>query len=173
MTQDIGPEHIPKEELSKAKLCSLVTVTTPLIELQHWRMRTYTLLMRSTARLFAAVEKKSFRDSDITPLALEKSENYWVKQSMTYTSDAMKKGHLKSLRAKYDKNGVIILSSRAEEGLKSHYNQDTFPILMSADPFAFLYMKHVHDESHSGRMKTIAKSRRKYWIVRAVIDINC
>ena len=51
--------------------------------------------------------------------------------------------------------------------MKLNYNQDRFPILVSVDPFAFLWMKHVHDESHSGRTKTVAKSRRKFWIVRA------
>jgi hypothetical protein len=167
VTGDIGPEHIPKEELIKPKLCSLVTTTTPLIELKHWRMRTYTLLIQSTARVFAAIENKSFKNNEVTS-SIEKAEKYWIKQSMTkYTSEAMKGGHLSSLRATTDENEVIVLSSRAQKGLKSNYNQDSFPILMSADPFAFLWMKHIHDENHSGRTKTVAKSRRKFWIVRA------
>ena len=86
---------------------------------------------------------------------------------MVYTTAAYEKGHLKSLRPRIDENGIISLSSRAQEGLKLHYKQDCFPILTSADPLAFLWMKYVHDESHSGRTKTVAKSRRKFWIVRA------
>jgi hypothetical protein len=171
VTQDISPDLVPQEELIKPKLCSHVTGTptapAPIIELKHWRMRTYTLLMRATARVIAAIQRKSFKNSEVTPESLKRAEQYWIKQSMTYTSEAMSKGHLKSLRARVDDNGVIVLSSRANKGLKTNYNKDSFPILMSKDPFSFLWMKHIHDESHSGRTKTVAKSRREFWIVRA------
>ena len=112
------------------------------------------------------IQKKSFKKSEITPESMKKAEQYWLKESMRYTSEAMSKGHLKSLRARVDENEVIVLSSRANKGLRTNYNKDTFPILMSNDPFSFLWMKHVHDESHSGRTKTVAKSRREFWIVR-------
>ena len=167
VTQDIGPEHIPEEELIKLKFCALVTTIASVLDLQLWRMRTYTLLMQATARVYTALSNKSFLNSEVTPTSLEKAENYWIKQSMVYTSEALEKGHLKSLCPKTDENGIIVLSSRAQEGLKLNYKQDRFPILTSADPLAFLWMKHVHDESHSGRTKTVAKSRRKFWIVRA------
>ena len=123
--------------------------------------------MQATARVFTALMRKSFLNSEVTPLTLNKAENYWVKQSMVYTTAVYEKGHLKSLRPMIDEGGIIVLSSRAQEGLKLHYKQERFPILTSRDPFAFLWMKYVHDESHSGRTKTVAKSRRKFWIVRA------
>ena len=60
-----------------------------------------------------------------------------------------------------------MLASRALKGFKMNYHRDRFPILTSRDPLAFLWMKHIHDEDHTGRTKTVAKSRRKFWIVRA------
>ena len=64
-------------------------------------------------------------------------------------------------------DGVIALASRAIEGLKLHYNADSFPILIEKDPLAVLWMRTVHEEEHSGATKTAAKSRRKFWIIRA------
>ena len=51
--------------------------------------------------------------------------------------------------------------------MKANYNQDKFPILVSSDPLARLWIRKVHFEAHSGVTKTVAKSRRKFWIVRA------
>ena len=70
------------------------------------------------------------------------------------------------------------MSSRVQEGLKAHYDNDEFPILMYRDPHSFLWMKHVHEEDHSGTTRTVAKSRRKFWIVRGrkladKIKYNC
>ena len=61
---------------------------------------------------------------------------------------------------------MICLSSRALKGFKLNYNTDRYPILTTKDPLAYLWMKHVHEEDHTGATKTLAKSRRKYWIIR-------
>ena len=167
LSQDIGVELAPEEELIKPKLCSMVRKIPPMIDISQWRMRSYNLLIQSTARVCDVLERKSFQNSQVSPSALEKAEKYWVKQSMALTSDAFKKGDLRSLCPQVDEDGVIVLASRAVKGFKLNYNRDRFPILMNKDPLAFLWMKQVHDENHSGRTKSIAKSRRRFWIVRA------
>ena len=164
---EIGSEHIPKEEIINPKQCFHVTTHPPLTNLSEWRMRTYTLLMQSTARVCEMLSGHSFRKSIVTPTSLEKAENYWISQSMILTKEALDKRQLSSLRPQFDENGVIVLGSRALKGFKTNYNRDRFPILTSKDPLAFLWMKHIHDEDHTGRTKTVAKSRRKFWIVRA------
>ena len=78
----------------------------------------------------------------------------------------MEEGKLKSLRPKVDEDGIIVLSSRAVEGFKLTYNRDRFPILTSKDPLAYLWMQYAHCEDHSGVRKTVALSRKKYWIVQ-------
>ena len=65
-----------------------------------------------------------------------------------------------------NEDGVIVLGSRALEGLQVHYGPQEFPILTYKDPLSYLWMKKVHDENHTGITTTVAKSRRKYWIVR-------
>ena len=123
--------------------------------------------MRVSARIFRIFENKKFSNSDPTPDTLEKAESYWIKNSMKLTSEKLEKGHLDSLRPKKDENGYIVLSTRALKGMKKNYNQDVFPILVSSDPLARLWLRKVHFEDHSGVTKTVAKARRKFWIVRA------
>ena len=86
---------------------------------------------------------------------------------MFLTREALEKGNLRSLCPRVDEDGVIVLSLRAQKGIKLHYSRDRFPILTTKDPLAFLWLKHVQDEDHTGRTRTIAKSRQKFWIVRA------
>ena len=165
VTQDIGPEHIPPEELAKPKLCSLATKTTPLIDID--KFRSYDRLMRVTARILRIFQKKSFKNNNITPESLEKAEEYWIKESMKLTTEEYKKGNLASLRPRLREDGIIVLSTRALKGLKSNYNQDTFPILSRNDPLAKLWIRKIHFEDHTGVTRTVAKSRRKFWIPRA------
>ena len=84
---------------------------------------------------------------------------------MQYTNEDLKKGKLDSLRPRTTDDGVVVLDSRAQEGLKAHYDNEEFPILMYRDPHSHLWMKHVHEEDHSGTSRTVAKSCRKYWVV--------
>ena len=51
--------------------------------------------------------------------------------------------------------------------MKSHYGCDKFPILTYKDPLAHIWIQHIHNEDHSGITKTVAKSRRKFWVIRA------
>ena len=39
-------------------------------------------------------------------------------------------------------------------------------ILAFKDPLAFMWMKKVHRENHTGVQSTVAKSRRKFWIIK-------
>ena len=90
---------------------------------------------------------------------------HWIKQSMHYTKDEFEKGTLNSLRPRITGSGTIVLSTRALKGMKYNYNADSFPILTVKDPLGFLWMKYVHKEDHSEVTKTVAKSKRKFWII--------
>ena len=48
-----------------------------------------------------------------------------------------------------------------------HYENDEFPILMYKDPLSYIFMTTIHNEDHSGVTRTVNKSRRKFWIIRA------
>ena len=123
--------------------------------------------MNVTARILYVFEKTRMKCNYVTRLNLIKSEKYWLRQSMILTSKAYKKGDLNSLRPKLNEDGVIVLASRAVKGLELNYDRDSFPILVYKDPLSYLWIKEVHDEDHSGITRTVAKSRRKFWIVKA------
>ena len=56
LTQDVGPEHVPEEELLKPKLCNYVATSAPILDLN--RVRSYDRLMRVTARVLRMLENK-------------------------------------------------------------------------------------------------------------------
>ena len=118
--------------------------------------------MRSTARIFNIFEKKSFRNNEVLPTNLEKAEKYWLKESMIFTKVEMDRGNLNSLRPRVNEDGIIVLSTRALKGMKTNYNANIFPVLTTKDPLAYLWLKQIHEEDHSGITKTVAKSRRKF-----------
>lgn len=102
----------------------------------------------------------------VTAECLDKAEQYFLKESMRRTQIELDKGNLIPLRPAKDADGTICLSSRAIKGFKLGYNVDRLPILTYKDPLAYLWMKHIHEEAHTGVLRTVAKSRRKYWIIQ-------
>ena len=86
---------------------------------------------------------------------------------MVMTKEMMDDNKLISLRAEIDEKGIIHLNSRALEGFSKHYDTTKFPILTEKDPITYLWIKKIHNEDYSGVTKTVSKSRRKFWIIRA------
>ena len=168
VTQDYSGTDIPEEELVKISAhVSTSAVVTPVIDVKDFKEDSYKFLLKVAAIVLKIIQTKRFEIDPLSPADLDLAERHCLKMSMELTKEDMKAGKLASIRPVIDEDGIIVLSSRAKEGLKLHYNQDRFPILAYKDPLAFLWIKHVHEEDHSGVTRTVAKSRRKYWIVRA------
>ena len=115
---------------------------------------------------FSCFEIKSFGVQQISLSSYQKAERYWLMRSMEFTRPEVEKGRLVSLRPKVE-NGIIVISSRAMTGMKLNYNEDMYPILTEKDPVAKLWIREIHEEDHSGVTRTVAKSRRKFWVIRA------
>ena len=155
---------VPSEELMKQGICYFAVKEDILLNIK--KIRSYQLLIKITARVFAVFERKSFSFKEIPISTIDRAEMHWIKQSMHYTKTEFEEGTLNSLRPRITESGTIVLSTRALKGMKYNYNADSFLILTVKDPLAFLWMKYVHEEDHSGVTKTVAKSRRKFWIIR-------
>ena len=167
-SQDYSGAKIPDEELVKFTNITCMTLEA-LIDGNHFKNlkgRTYTLLLRVVAIVMKITKEHSFKIQALNAEDLKAAEEHCLKESMQLTKREMDCGKLKSLRPRVDDDGVIVLGSRAEEGFRAHYGNERFPILVYKDPLAYLWMKHVHAEDHSGITRTVAKSRGKYWIVR-------
>ena len=170
VTQDTSGVTIPPEETVKlnivaAFVCTLGSVVT----LERFKHRSFDFLIHTMARVLRVIKMKSLKVviHKNTVEDLENSERVVIKLSMSFTEADMKKGLLKSLRPRTDDDGVIVMEGRALEQFRAHYGTDRFPILTERDILSYLWMRKVHEENHTGITTTVAKSRRKFWIVRA------
>ena len=167
LTQETTAE-VPQEELMNNQFSGHVSTTTPVIDYSKYVGKSYQFIINLTARCFKVIQNQSFKHGELTPDDLLKAETHIIQQSSAHhTKPELDKGNLQSLRPEFNKNGVICLNSRALEGLQIHYDAKEFPILTHDDPVSQLWMKKVHWENHTGVTSTVAKSRRKFWIVRA------
>ena len=166
ITQEVTSQ-VPNEALMRRHVSANTTAAESIIPYAKYTSKSYQFIINFTARVLKVALSKSFRITELMPEDLEKAEEHVIKSSMRRTRQELKKGHLDSLRPEENEKGVICLNSRALEGLQNHYDNQEFPILWGKDPVAHLWMKKVHWEDHSGVTRTVAKSRRKFWITHA------
>ena len=167
VTQDISGMKIPDEEVVNAKLCMMAKLSEFPVCYEKYICRSYQFIVNLTARLLRIAKLKSFRDNEFTVGDIQDAESYILKYSMEMTEKMLEQGKLKSLRPERNADGVIVLRSRAVHGLKLHYGVEEFPILTYNNPVSYLWLKKMRNEDHGGITKVVAKSRRKYWIIRA------
>ena len=166
-SQDITGTSIPLEFLSNKSLVAFASSTKNIYDIERFRGRSYTFLLRVTATIISMFRNRSLLKAiKLTAEEVSHAESLCIKASMYYTKQEFDAGKLKSLGAKVEHDGIITVNSRASDAMKSHYGSDRFPILTYKDPLSHIWIQHVHEEEHSGITKTLAKSRRMFWIVR-------
>ena len=163
---------MPEEETQNVVIVGATTqLKTSNIDLSRFKGRSYILLLRTFARVLkiATSRPPSFTEAfkTINLAEIQLAEESIIKLSMVYTKRELDAGKLKSLGALINSKGIICVKSRAESAMKSHYDNEEFPILTYKDPLSQIWMTEVHREDHSGISRTVAKSRRKFWIIRA------
>ena len=172
VSQDFSGQDLPTEELiSKGVVAfaSSIDNVMSVYDIERFRGRSFTFLIHVTARVLNCCTKRSFKEVS-TPLTCSNiiaAEKFCVQVSMILTKQDFDAGKFASLRAQVDDEGVICINSRADDAMKSHYGCDKFPILTYKDPLAHIWIQQIHNEDHSGITKTVAKSRRKFWVIRA------
>ena len=170
LIQDTRGAAIPEEETQKVALvAATASQTQSYIDINRFRGRGYVLLVRTFALLFQIRHSRSFKAAfePIDYNEIKLAERAIVKMSMVLTKKDLDAGKLRSLGAIINEEGIICVKSRAENAMKVHYGCDEFPILTYKDPLSQIWMTEVHNEDHSGITRTVAKSRRKFWVVRA------
>ena len=166
-SQDISGVSVPLEELTNRSLVAFASSTRNIYDIERFRGRDYIFLLRVTATVISMIRNRSFLKAiKLTADEISHAENLCIKASMYYTKQEFDSGKLKSLGAKVEDDGIITVNSRALNAMQAHYGSDRFPILTYKDPLSTIWIQHVHEEEHSGVTKTLAKSRRKFWVVR-------
>ena len=101
---------------------------------------------------------------------LLKAERLLLLHAMVHTQEAMVTGKLSSLLPVRDGKLVVTRGRLGEKSLERLLGVASLPILMPESRVAFLYMVQAHCGEfglvHRSVVSTLARSRRKVWIVR-------
>ena len=159
---------VPAEELVNASISAASSIQeNNLYDVERFKGRSYTFLLRVTALVIKIIHARSFHVKPVLFSEIVAAEKFCMKNSMIHTKQELEAGKLKSLGASVDESGLINVNSRSAQAMRLHYGNNHFPILTYKDPLSYIWMMTVHDEDHSGVTRTVAKSRRKFWILHA------
>ena len=122
--------------------------------------------LRVRGRKEAAEEEKALEPEDgpLSPEELNCVETHWLKESQKTLKDHLSKGEFRNLSPYVDQEGVLRVGGRADKALVSY--ETRHPVLLPRDHrISRLIVQHQF--GHPGVAATVAKTRTKYWIVRA------
>ena len=124
--------------------------------------------MRASGNKESAEEGKPLKSEDgpLSPEELKDAETYRLKESQKTLRDRLSKGEFRNLSPYVDQEGVWRVGGRADKALVSY--ETRHPVLLPGDHgISRLIVQHAHQFGHPGVATTVAKTRTKYWIVRA------
>ena len=124
-------------------------------------------LIRRTANLFkwiTVIVKKNTEQKEVNERDMAKA--FWIQVAMVETRKAHAKGKLTKLTL-WEKDGMIIVSGRASEGLKHFFGAEYLPVIMGHTRVGFLIMMWAHNKDHAGRDTTVVTATQFAWIVGA------
>ena len=134
----------------------------------NWRR-----LIRVTAYVKRCIPKRRKQELGIlpnerslSPQELQASELFWIKEAQKCLADRVAKGEFKSLTPFRDGNDVLRVGGRVSNADLS-YDTKHPALLPSSHWISLLIVRHAHQFGHNGVAATTAKTRRKYWIVKA------
>jgi hypothetical protein len=167
-----------EQEIRKSQKVGTVKETTA-SPIDCTRFSSWRRLVRVTACVFrfywnlkARVKKRKAekpdnqRNSSLSVQELEESETYWIKQNQKSLQNSLAKGQLQKLDPITDSKDVIRVGGRVDKTIATYDTRH--PVLLSRDHWTSkLITRQAHQYGHSGVAATVAKIRRKYWILRA------
>ena len=168
------PKLSPTEDLEQRQLIVALTQgNNAEKEIDPKDFSTWRQLIRVTARFYRFAEKiqrrrhqLDGREGPLTKEELAKAEKFWVKKMQVKLHSHMEKGEFKTLSAFVDNEGVIRVGGRVDSAIVSY--ETRHPALLPSDHWvSLLIMRHAHQFGHNGSAATTAKTRIKYWIIKA------
>ena len=106
------------------------------------------------------------RSNSLSVEELNQSEIYWVKLNQKNLKSSLESGQLGKLDLLTDSEGILRVGGGVDKTIATYDTRH--PVLLSRDQWTSkLIMRQAHQYGHSGVAATVAKVRRRYWIVRA------
>ena len=130
-------------------------------------------LIRVTAWIKRLAEKirlrrnaLSGREGPLMPEELKNAEMSWIRSAQEDLKSRMKNGEFKTLSPFVDDKGIIRVGGRIDKAIMSY--EEKHPVLLPSEHrISLLITSHMHNQGHPGIATTTAKTRRKYWILKA------
>ena len=102
----------------------------------------------------------------LTGEELQAAEEYWLKHAQSSLFQRMKKGDFKTLSPYVDNKKLIRVGGRVDPSLVSYDNER--PVLLPYNShISKVIIRDAHQVGHNGVAATVAKTRKKYWIIKA------
>ena len=132
------------------------------------------LLLNTTARILN-LYRRYRRQSDgsnvdskmteLTASAIEAAERFWILEDQSLIQKEVKEKKLVRLCPRY-KNGIIVVSGRAERWMQATWNRQEFILLPHTHRLSQLIAEHEHAKGgHLGVASTVARIRSRFWII--------
>ena len=161
--------HIVGEQIKTQPLidCKKFSNWRRLIRVTAYTLR-FILRLRKRGRKGSAEGEEALKHEDgpLSPQELKDAETHWLKESQKTLKDSLSKGEFRNLSPYVDPEGVVRVGGRADKALVSYETRHR--VLLPRDHWISpLIVRHAHQFGHPGVAATVAKTRTKYWIVRA------
>ena len=167
------------EERRKAELVCKLALAKAEEAINIRKFSSWRKLIRITARIRRLVSKVRARreerrennqsldmKSPLAPQELQEAELFWIQEAQKSLKDRVAKGEFKSLSPFRDDQGILRVGGRVSKAVVSY--DCKHPVLLPHDHWISpLIVRHAHQIGHHGVATTTAKTRRKYWILRA------
>ena len=105
-------------------------------------------------------------EGPLSPHELQNPEDHWIKESQKSFSDRLRKGEFRKFSPYTDSDGIVRVGGRVDKALVSY--ETRHPALLPREHWiSLLITRHVHQCGHIGVAATVAKTRRRSWILKA------
>jgi transposase InsO family protein len=163
------------KERRQVKIVCPVAVSKPLFDckrLSKWkrviRITSYIKRFIQNCRIKCGRNERN-QQPEVGPLSnqeLENAEEYWLKQMQSNLLKRLPRGDFKTMSPYKDDRNILRVGGRVDPTLFS--NDERRPALLPYDHhLSTLIVRDAHETSHSGVATTVAKIRRKYWVIKA------
>ena len=165
-------DDIERECLKVQVSCTAAKVEGDVIDCE--RFSSWRRLVRVTAYVLRFIQnlrncvKKLKADFQLSPLSvqeLDEAEIYWIKRAQNDLKNELVKRRYHKLSLFTDEFGIIRVGGRIDKALTSYDSRH--PILLPRKQWlSTLLTRQTHQFGHSGAATTVAKLRKRFWIIR-------
>ena len=175
--QDSSTNDQPKVEVECRKVHNVCVQTKVEHPMNSQKFSSWRKLVRVTAYMLRLIwnlraqrhnkthpeeNDKKPKEGSLLPEELQEAEHHWIKESQKSLSDRLKKGELKRFSPYKDSDGIV----RVDIALVSY--ETTHPALLPREHWiSLLIIRQVHQCGHTAVAATVAKTRRRFWILKS------